>query len=717
MAIMDPSMMPTNHSDEKIQSVPVVGKPQNIDSVSVQMSSKDESTTPLGSTTPAESTRDGPPNSTEIITERKDAMMSNLDSSAPLSPPIPSPPLQHADFQQLPNSEPNITEKRVNESEVDSIEEPPSKRLKSEDFSSAPEKFSAPTAPTTPTATSTQATSSTPQTPAASSPGNEQQQSQMLAERPADMALKTESPTQTDTQLSTSPASVEYGSDATLPRHQSKFALSMVRSLKRLKDAAPFLQPVDPVRLGIPDYFNIVKNPMDLSAIEKKLTGNEYKHVDQFVSDFQLMIDNCILFNGAQSKIADMARSLKASFDRQYKQMPTEVAKTEPSVSKKKKLKESAEQAFALTPSGVPIIRRDSVNDGRPKREIHPPRPRDLPYSESKPRRKKYAAELKFCSIVLKELLNKKYEGFSFPFLQPVDPVALNCPSYFKIIKKPMDLSTIQQKLNNNQYETGDEFEADIRLMFKNCYKFNPDNSPVNVMGHKLEAVFDKKWAEKPVPPPPVRESPPPPIESSSESESEEDEEDEDPGDKTISYLEQQLVAMQNQLSMMKKLKKENSKKKKEKKEKEKEKSKKSSTTSKKKSKSTSVPAPVPHVSYDMKKELSEKIMTLTGQKLNHVIKMIHESMPHLKNAGQEEIELDVDQLDPVTLMKLYNYVTKNSPSKPSSSNASKAKKVKVDEQKKQLVQAEKKTKVVEQHSSDESSSEEDDSESSSEEE
>ena len=46
-----------------------------------------------------------------------------------------------------------------------------------------------------------------------------------------------------------------------------------------------------------------------------------------------------------------------------------------------------SQQTFALGPTGVPPIRRDStiVGDGCPKREIHPPAPRDLPYANQKP--------------------------------------------------------------------------------------------------------------------------------------------------------------------------------------------------------------------------------------------------------------------------------------------------------------------------------------------
>ena len=51
--------------------------------------------------------------------------------------------------------------------------------------------------------------------------------------------------------------------------------------------------------------------------------------------------------------------------------------------------------------------------------------------------------------------------------------------------------------------------------MLRNCYKFNPEGSPVNLMGHRLEALFDKKWAERPVTPS-TQSSPSDPVSSAS---------------------------------------------------------------------------------------------------------------------------------------------------------------------------------------------------------
>ncbi|KAJ7688197.1 hypothetical protein B0H14DRAFT_3533478 [Mycena olivaceomarginata] len=60
----------------------------------------------------------------------------------------------------------------------------------------------------------------------------------------------------------------------TLDMGQWRFCISAIRSLKKQKDAPPFLHPVDPFALGIPHYHSIVRNPMDLSTIEQKLASS-----------------------------------------------------------------------------------------------------------------------------------------------------------------------------------------------------------------------------------------------------------------------------------------------------------------------------------------------------------------------------------------------------------------------------------------------------------
>ena len=116
-----------------------------------------------------------------------------------------------------------------------------------------------------------------------------------------------------------------------LTHPQSKFALSIIRSLKKMKDAVPFLLPVDPIALNIPQYSTIIINPMDLSTVEKKLGGGKieagqyqrYANVEEFVADVKLVVQNCVTFNGLDHPVTQMVKRMEEAFDKQMKNMPT----------------------------------------------------------------------------------------------------------------------------------------------------------------------------------------------------------------------------------------------------------------------------------------------------------------------------------------------------------------------------------------------------------
>ena len=61
-----------------------------------------------------------------------------------------------------------------------------------------------------------------------------------------------------------------------------KQAKKLMNSLWKVKDADLFHKPVDPIELGIPDYLNVIKNPMDFSTIKKKLNNNVYTNFKEF---------------------------------------------------------------------------------------------------------------------------------------------------------------------------------------------------------------------------------------------------------------------------------------------------------------------------------------------------------------------------------------------------------------------------------------------------
>lgn len=68
-------------------------------------------------------------------------------------------------------------------------------------------------------------------------------------------------------------------------------------------ESNPFRQPVDPQNLGIPDYFDIIKKPMDLSTVKRKLDTGQYQDPWEYVDDVWLMFDNAWVYNRKTSKV------------------------------------------------------------------------------------------------------------------------------------------------------------------------------------------------------------------------------------------------------------------------------------------------------------------------------------------------------------------------------------------------------------------------------
>jgi bromodomain-containing factor 1 len=465
-----------------------------------------------------------------------------------------------------------------------------------------------------------------------------------------------------------------YRADMT-PR-QAKHLAKGLQNIRRIREAVSFNAPVDPVALALPDYPDRIKHPMDLGTMEANFKAGRYATVAAYLADFSLMVDNSILYNGAQHPVSQGALKLKGALERQLAKLPPRDAVDEPAAAKKakrpsapaapKQKRESrasvgtsksptvaaSPQTFALGPQGIPTIRRDSTaNAGRPKREIHPPAPRDLPYSNQKPKKKKYQLELRFCREALNEMLKSKHHALSGPFAAPVDPVAMAIPSYFQVIKKPMDLSTIDSKLKQGAYENAKEFEADVRLMFNNCYKFNPKTDLVHKVGKQFEDVFDDKWAGKkawieehtPVSGPQTPgSSPEPDDEDEDEDDEDEDDEDDEAVDQNqLSILQRQIAAMSKQMELITQKKKASppvgGKKGAKGRTATKKESKKgggattSKTARKDGAKPTKKPAKIPYVTYEQKQDISNRINTLPEARMATALSIIRDNMPNLK--------------------------------------------------------------------------------------
>jgi len=83
--------------------------------------------------------------------------------------------------------------------------------------------------------------------------------------------------------------------------------------------------------------------------------------------------------------------------------------------------------------------------------------------------------------------------SLSFAFRQPVS--ADDVPDYYEVIKQPMDLSTMEHKLDTNQYPNVDAFLADAQLIFDNCRTYNAEGSSYYKNATKLEKILKDQIA------------------------------------------------------------------------------------------------------------------------------------------------------------------------------------------------------------------------------
>ncbi|XP_048346264.1 bromodomain-containing protein 4 isoform X3 [Sphaerodactylus townsendi] len=609
--------------------------------------------------------------------------------------------------------------------------------------------------------------------------------------------------------------------------NQLQYLLKVVlKTLWKHQFSWPFQQPVDAVKLNLPDYYKIIKIPMDMGTIKRRLENNYYWNAQECIQDFNTMFTNCYIYNKPGDDIVLMAEALEKLFLQKISEMPQEeteivIVQTKgrgrgrkepvtakagastiqnttqpsspaqtpapqpnpqpvqtthsfpsvtpdlivqtpvmtvvppqppaplpppappsasapqpiqthppiiPTAAQPMKTKKGVKRkADTTTPTTIDPVHESSSLPTEPKsaktgprRETRPVKPqkKDVPDSQQhvveKSSSNKASEQLKYCSGIIKEMFAKKHAAYAWPFYKPVDVEALGLHDYCDIIKHPMDLSTIKSKLENRDYRDAQEFAADVRLMFSNCYKYNPPDHEVVAMARKLQDVFEMRFAkmpdepEEPVIPasspvvvqPPPKMPPPSSSDSSSDSSSESDSSSDDSEEERaqrLAELQEQLKAVHEQLAALSQPQQNKPKKKeKDKKEKKKEKHKKKEEVEENKKNKTKDPPPkkakksnssssnssskkepvtvknikpppayeseeedkCKPMSYEEKRQLSLDINKLPGEKLGRVVHIIQSREPSLKNSNPDEIEIDFETLKPSTLRELERYVT-----------------------------------------------------------
>ncbi|OHT12020.1 Bromodomain containing protein [Tritrichomonas foetus] len=103
---------------------------------------------------------------------------------------------------------------------------------------------------------------------------------------------------------------------------QKTKCLKIVEKLIKNPICSPFVNMVDPVRDGAPDYFDFISEPMALKEVERNLKNNEYKDIEAFKRHIDLIWKNAITYNGEDTLFAHMAKEASLWFNKKMENFP-----------------------------------------------------------------------------------------------------------------------------------------------------------------------------------------------------------------------------------------------------------------------------------------------------------------------------------------------------------------------------------------------------------
>ncbi|KAK9861252.1 hypothetical protein WJX84_008428 [Apatococcus fuscideae] len=98
------------------------------------------------------------------------------------------------------------------------------------------------------------------------------------------------------------------------PSNLQRFMSLVLAALQAQEESWPFREPVPADE--VPDYYTIIKNPVDLSLVEKRLSSARYYlTLDIFLADLRRMISNCHIYNGADTVYYKQGSKLESFLD------------------------------------------------------------------------------------------------------------------------------------------------------------------------------------------------------------------------------------------------------------------------------------------------------------------------------------------------------------------------------------------------------------------
>lgn len=203
-----------------------------------------------------------------------------------------------------------------------------------------------------------------------------------------------------------------------------------------------------PSKKDYPNYFQVVSEPIDMTMIESKIKENKYSSDHLLVQDLELMFNNARNYNEGSSQIYKDAETLERILKSKIKSLPPL--------------------------DGSPLLA------GKICRNIVPANPQVQRFHD--------------LYNYIKDYADAKGRILSTPFIKL--PPKQDYPDYYEVIKRPIDMMKISQKITSSQYVSLEDMVTDFVQIFDNACKYNEPDSVIYKDALTLQRVCLEKKQE-----------------------------------------------------------------------------------------------------------------------------------------------------------------------------------------------------------------------------
>ncbi|XP_069062171.1 protein polybromo-1 isoform X1 [Pleurodeles waltl] len=267
-----------------------------------------------------------------------------------------------------------------------------------------------------------------------------------------------------------------------------------------------------PSKVQYPDYYAIIKEPIDLKIIAQRIQTGYYKTTSAMAKDIDLLTKNAKTYNEPGSQVFKDANTIKKLFSLKKSEIDHfEFAKSSLRIRNKRAQvdrlsaitmalqygSESEEDAsLSATPTRTPIPTPALTPTPPPVSTSTPASRYDEVDSEAESNSSFLDPSNPLYQLydTVRSCRNNQGQLIAKPFYHL--PSRKKYPDYYQQIKVPISLQQIRTKLKSQEYDSLDHLESDLNLMFENAKRYNVPNSAIYKRVFKLQQLMQTRKKE-----------------------------------------------------------------------------------------------------------------------------------------------------------------------------------------------------------------------------